>query len=272
MTSEPHNQRLIRIYSLPRSGHNAFACWMAAGMKEKPVHLSFVRDYADPLKAFSRPHPREHFAPLPARHAVCQRHLQATSREVMMQSMDQILLSPLTPELQKANRDAVGGAARTTEIIFLRDPYNAFASLFWWGMTHDAWYKRDWRFLQNVWREHAEEMAGLTHYLGDPIFVNYNVWHRAESYRKCMADRLGIENNIAAKERVPSHAGGSSWDQRKYDKRASAMQTDTRWRKVKEFGFYRGLVKGPKIASLARKLFPREPEVLLAADEFEGKQ
>jgi hypothetical protein len=120
-------------------------------------------------------------------------------------------------------------AAQTNIILQLRDPFNWSSS--YKAKSNEADDNQQW--LQ-LWREYAREFSGTSHYLPTAIRLNFNHWLGKHSYREELAFRLGLPFADNHRQAVSSHAGGSSFDQTRFNGNAGMMRLDSRWHHYRE--------------------------------------
>ncbi len=158
-------------------------------------------------------------------------------------------------------------------VLILRDPYNLFATrLKKMDNMHnpitdyreiDAWPEtHDTQLGKELWKEYAKEFLGETNILGDNIIpINYNLWCSDKAYRDSLLKthfNQEINKDIGFNH-VPDNGGGSSYNFKDYDGKATEMQTDTRWRSFINDPEYRALVSDPEIRRLSEKIFGHIP-------------
>lgn len=113
-------------------------------------------------------------------------------------------------------------------IILLRDPFNLAASQYFY-FGNISLPRRAGRTLSEIWKEHAKEYLGRTDKLENKIPISYNKWFIDKEYRKNIADQLGLKFTDKGINRVSNFAGGSSFDQMRYDGSAQEMKTLSRF-------------------------------------------
>jgi hypothetical protein len=138
-------------------------------------------------------------------------------------------------------------------VIILRDPFNLFASRIKGGFPH---VKSSRYNLIDYWLFYAKEFLNETNYLKyQKVAVNYNLWASVPSYRREIAQQLGLTFTDEGIQRVSGMGGGSSFDERKFDGQAQAMKTDERWRYYLEDDFYKSLFKNQELLDYSRQIF-----------------
>ena len=157
-------------------------------------------------------------------------------------------------------------------MVCLRDPFNTFASGYRSTVPphrldqpfgngcckkHD-WLKGWWCSASRVerWKQQAKEWLGEASYLKDEnlILCNFNDWHTSWEYRKNLAATLGIPFTDAMREVVNPSAGGSSFDRRRFNGRASQMDLLGRWKQYRKHPRFKDLIDG-ETRRLSRQIF-----------------
>ena len=101
-----------------------------------------------------------------------------------------------------------------------------------------------------VWCQHARQFLGQRRYLHEPVCISYNAWASSAGYRGDVAEGLGLRFDDDAAHRVPSCAGGSSFDGVRHDGSPADMALFERWRRYADDDDYRRLFT-PEVHRLA---------------------
>ena len=101
---------------------------------------------------------------------------------------------------------------RSSTLLVLRDPYNLFASRLKWfhGRGEPPTAERFEEF-RTLWKLHAGEFLGTTHWLPEAVHVRYNDWFRSRAYRDELAGRIGFENTDRGVEKIARWADTSQY-------------------------------------------------------------
>ena len=249
------NQTEIRVVGMSRSGNHAIIEWMLAQASGRtcllncaePGHNPYL--WARPLS----PHEPGHRANFPLdierERAGC-----LARKDYLLHSYEDVFLGAFRkPEHRAAREHWVGGSGRRIDVLILRDPYNLFASRLAAGVS-----VLSPELAARVWCQHARQFLGRRRYLEHPICINYNRWASSTSYRRSVAEQLGLDFDDRSAHHVPSCAGGSSFDGLAYDGAATGMRVFDRWRRYAHDPQYLSLFTG-EIRALARAIYGQLP-------------
>lgn len=152
-------------------------------------------------------------------------------------------------------------ARKIQQVLTLRDPFNWAASY-----MKKSQHPDDYKVWPDLWKEYADEFVGNTHYLNNPVKVNYNGWFNNQDYRRQISAELGLAFTDAALEVVTPHAGGSSFDRTQFDAQAQQMPVTERWYHYRDDPQYLAVFKQRQdILELGIKLFDLSPELQMFA-------
>lgn len=155
-----------------------------------------------------------------------------------------------------------GAPEQEVNVVILRDLYNWLAS--YMRLSDSVLSMEDGAEKIRQWVVYAKEYASITDYLGtiNKIAISFNQWHSSQSYRRDMAEKIGIPFTDANLNMVSHERGGSSFDKRKYDGQANNMKTDKRWlrflqeRPSKHTKRYKQLIRShPEAQKINEQLF-----------------
>ena len=108
-------------------------------------------------------------------------------------------------------------------MLLIRDAFN-------WSASHIKYFKT-WPL--KIWKKHAKEYLNMTNKLPNKICINYNKWFRSKQYRDQLSNRLNVDFNYNL-NKVSNYAGGSSFDELKYQNNAQKMQVLNRFKYLKK--------------------------------------
>lgn len=157
-------------------------------------------------------------------------------------------------------------AARTLTLLQLRDPFNWSAS--YKAKSRETSDNRQW---PPLWREYALEYTGRSHYLPGAVRVNYNRWLSEQVYRQDLARQIGLQFADKHLGAVSSHAGGSSFDNTRYDGDARAMRLTSRWQCFQHDPDYLACLRANRdLVALGLDLFELPPDLRRFGRELVG--
>jgi hypothetical protein len=148
----------------------------------------------------------------------------------------------------------IGADRNKTIILILRDPYNLFASRLKYKKPKKHAMQNKEGFVEK-WKSYALEFLGDTNIIDNKICINYNSWLKDIDYRRDLSKRLGGDFSDSNIDIVPSSGGGSSFDRKSYDGRASEMKLLERWKSLKNEKYFLELVDDKELAELSFRIF-----------------
>jgi hypothetical protein len=114
------------------------------------------------------------------------------------------------------------------KILIIRDFYNTYASRFQKrrSVRSSYWLEQKWSLYDDttMWKRLAKKFIEDE----DSIKINYNMWFSNEEYRRSISTNFGQFSDERI-QRVLHFGGGSSFDCRNYDGKASEMNVLKRW-------------------------------------------
>ncbi len=146
----------------------------------------------------------------------------------------------------------VGYSEHKYRVIVLRDAFNLFASQYRATFVTPEDLER----CVQIYKQYAEiflDSEKQKEY--NVVCANYNKWFLDADYRMELAARLGIRINGDPFEKVPTIAGGSSFDGTNMDGRAQKMKVLERWQKYREDPNYRAIFKDIRLVDLSDAVF-----------------
>ncbi len=144
-----------------------------------------------------------------------------------------------------------GRSERRDTLVVLRDLPNFVASRLAGGyLLNDA--------VVAAWKSHVQAaLAAGTH--DDTVFIDYPEWHRSETARRRLAERLGLSWTDRGRDEVvpfgPVGRPGSSFEQLDRHGEARKMATSERWRAFVDDPRWRRLCLDPELRALSAERF-----------------
>ncbi|HMB00128.1 MAG TPA: hypothetical protein VKS21_03990 [Spirochaetota bacterium] len=129
---------------------------------------------------------------------------------------------------------------KTEKIVFLRDIYNLWASLYKDGK------KDKLQIAIRVWKAQADNRDYI---------IRYNRWFSNNEVRGVICDRLGINFTDNGINNVAGCNGGSSFDGLRFNGNAQKMDVLKRWVKYKKNKDFRKFIKNKELAFLNLAIF-----------------
>ncbi len=136
-------------------------------------------------------------------------------------------------------------AEKSLHVICIRDFFNWIASLSKRMETLAPVRLRSDSFSEKMiqkWKSYAKEFLNETNIFSDKISINYNQWFVSREYRQVLSSKFGSKYSESTLERVASPSRGSSFDNLKYQGKASQMLVEHRWVQMANDSIYRSIV------------------------------
>ena len=256
------NANELRVIGMSRSGNHAVIGWVMRQAAGRTCLLNCVQGKSNP---YLTPRP---VAPGDGERGYANYSdfdLESERRGVFSRKdwlvfshEDDFLGNACAESFERRHDEFVGPSARRRDVLILRDPFNLFASRrrAGYGTVSEATAVR-------IWKQHAREFLRRTRWLRrEPVFVSYNRWVTDPSYRRRLAEDLGLEFTDAGVDAVARCAGGSSFDGLAYDGRASRMKVFDRWAWYRDDPTFRSLFD-EEVVALSEPIFGPPPALRL---------
>lgn len=262
MTSAAQEIVATRFLGLSRSGNHAIIDWVLRQLPSPWTFLNCVEPEQDP---FLSARPQDD-----GRCRVDSRDREGPLAHLLFSQEDCFLRTAWGERASAVHEQAVKrhlgiSRIRWCDILILRNPYNLFASRrrFRHPLVPEQTARR-------IWKQHAKAFLGRRTCVSHPVLgISYDRWAGDPHYRRGIARRLALDFTDAGVDAVPCCGGGSSFDGRLYQGRASQMAVQDRWRHFADDPGFRRLFD-PQLRELAAAVFgpcPWLEEKRLAAVE-----
>ncbi|WP_293124224.1 hypothetical protein [Okeania sp. SIO1I7] len=154
----------------------------------------------------------------------------------MIYSYEYFSLEQIASDKFERNHDLyLGKSATRYDLLIIRDPFNLFASRLKISSkaAHFLSVNSPNKTMIDLWIDYAKEYLGETNYLKhNKVCVNYNQWFTDVEYRRNIADKLQMEFSDVGINKVAGQGGGSSFEGKEFDGKATSMDVLNRWKKV----------------------------------------
>jgi hypothetical protein len=223
------NRLKIRVCGLRRAGNHAIINWIIQQSNGNVVHLNdiFLREnpYRFAFEGLQTKNPQFYWKayrirsnPLYAGENYMELLKNEMRRDFIKKDMliysleDYRLKLMKKRSIYKKHLLFFGGSEMQRDILILRDPYNLLASRL--KHKHIGLKTRSvLRSFAEMWIDYAKEFLGETNHLKNNKFlINYNQWSRNYSYRKELAENLGLNFTDAGFNNITNYGGGSSFN------------------------------------------------------------
>jgi hypothetical protein len=214
-------KKQIILRGMRRSGNHALANWITA--QSGWIFLNNVVNIGPTVRRNEPPPDAGNFEIWLLRRAKAFRQspLRLLSSRVVVGLEDHVVdYQPFTPSRRGQ-----------LDVLLLRDPANLFASRIRKAYrlpVHNPVYAReagaDLCRVVDLWKAYAREFIGETNHLPGKVAICYDAWFTSASYRRHVAERLGIPFTDAAFGRMSSEGGGSSFDGYRHDMSAEGLR------------------------------------------------
>jgi hypothetical protein len=246
----------IRITGMSRSGNHAFINWVLHQVPGRYCFLNCCEGKANPFATPREMDDGQRFRTNIGGFDLERERGGAHQRKdwLLFSYEDNFLGNAFSPLFEREHDRWVGRSARRVDVLLLRDPYNLFASRLGRNWTHMSLATA-----ARIWKQHARAFGGPRP--SPPLLsVSYNRWVADRSYRGRVARTLGFPFTDAGIDRVPSCAGGSSFDGLSFDGAARRMRVLERWRAWVHEPAYRAVFDA-RMVQLSRRVFGAMPAV-----------
>ncbi|MDY7004753.1 MAG: hypothetical protein SWX82_12555 [Cyanobacteriota bacterium] len=253
------NQKEIRVLGMRRTGNHAIINWI------QNQHTGKVEFWND-LKVDRNVY-RQNYENL-------RENYPFVKKDCFIRNYEDYTLQEITNWIFESKHDLYFGKSGTKyDVLIIRDPFNLFASRLKKRLQMEKNnqltenYKFDFlsvrdphQTLADLWINYAKEYLGETNYLKhNKICINYNQWFADVEYRRQIADKLQMEFSDTGIDKVTSFGGGSSFEGKQFDGKATSMDVLNRWQKVADNPRYRELFNNQKILKYSERIFGHIP-------------
>lgn len=269
------NDKELRIHGLRRTGNHAIINWIVKQATGTVVHINDIFIDENPfimtVEALESNDPdfiwrakRMKGIPLyKEENGLDILKKEATQqflhKDILIYSLEDYSLNLISKEkIQKKHLLYFGNSQTKFDVIILRDPFNLLASRL---KNKDIGLKtRSWhRTFASVWVEYAKEYLGETNYLPyEKLVINYNQWASNKTYRKQLAEKLGIPFTDAGFDQVTNYGGGSSFDG---SGSKSALDVFGRWKHFKDDPVFKKVASNKELLHYAKLIYPEFTDV-----------
>ena len=266
------NNKEIRVLGLRRSGNHAIINWICKQLPEAHIFMNHCRVMDNPYRnvyrdqIFLQKNPnlkgwrcediewwwRE------ARGNFSIKNCLVYSYE------DQEIERVAHPSFEKKHDLYLGKSQERFDLIIIRDPFNLLASRIKGNRKRENARNFDLMkvyskklTLPELWIAYAKECLNETDYLKNKkIVIKYNSWFSDESYRKQIAEKIGLEfSDLGFNEVVRAGGIGSSFDGTSFSGQASKMDVLSRWKILIDDPLFRELTNNKELIEYSTKLF-----------------
>ncbi|HBE21064.1 MAG TPA: hypothetical protein DEG17_17385 [Cyanobacteria bacterium UBA11149] len=240
------NEKEIRVAGLKRSGNHAIINWIRKQHTGEVWHLNNIPVSENPYRFLYKHYPREHLR----REALG----NFIKKDCLIYSHEDYSLELITNTKNQKNHDLYLGKSQTIyDIIILRDPFNLLASRI---KKNYMQVKDNSQTVLDLWLEYAKEYLGETDYFkNQKVCINYNQWFIDPDYRKQLASQLEFQFSDAGINQVKGQGGGSSFEGKEFDGKASEMDVLNRYKGFENDPNYQELLKNEEVLEYSRKIF-----------------
>ncbi len=234
--SEIVNQKEIRVAGMKRTGNHAIINWVKSQHTGEVGFLNNVSANENPYR-YKYENLQDNFPE--HKWAIEHNRKQAQGnfikRDCLIYSYEDFSLDKIASDKFEHNHDLyLGKSAIRYDILIIRDPFNLLAS-----RLKTSYKVPDFlsvnsqnKTMIDLWIDYVKEYLGETNYLKhNKICINYNQWFTDIEYRRQIAEKLQMEFSDAGIDRVSGQGGGSSFEGKQFDGKATSMDVLNRWQK-----------------------------------------
>ncbi|MEM1169856.1 MAG: hypothetical protein AAGJ08_12450 [Cyanobacteria bacterium P01_H01_bin.35] len=261
--SEIVNQKEIRVAGMKRTGNHAIINWVKSQHTGEVGFINNVSANENPYR-YKCENLQDHFPK--HKWAIEHNHQQAKGnfikRDCLIYSYQDFPLDKIASDKFEQNHDLyLGKSAIRYDLLILRDPFNLLASRLKTSskVSHFLSVNSQNKTMVDLWLDYGKEYLGQTNYLKhNKICINYNQWFADIEYRRQIADKLQMEFSDAGIDQVNSFGGGSSFEGKQFDGKASSMDVLNRWQKVSDNPKYKQFFN-QEVLQYSEKIFGHIP-------------
>ena len=119
--------------------------------------------------------------------------------------------------------------------------------------------KNSHKTIVDLWIDYAKEYLGETNYLKhNKVCINYNQWFADIEYRREIAEKLQVKFSDAGIDKVTVFGGGSSFEGKQFDGKATSMDVLNRWHKFCDYPQYKQFFN-EEVLKYSEKIFGHIP-------------
>ena len=282
------NHKEIRVIGLRRSGNHASINWLCKQLPGKHIFINHCRVMDNPYRNVYRDQILLQRKPnLKAWRCEDIEWWRKEARgdfsikDCLIYSYeDQEIGRVAHSSFEKKHDLYFGKSQERLDVIIIRDPFNLLASRIKGNKPRKN--ARNFDLLRvysktlnltDLWITYAQESLNETSYLKNrKIVIKYNDWFSDESYRKQIADEIGLEFSDFGFNEVVSAGGiGSSFDGTGFSGKASKMDVLTRWKLLIDDPLFRELINNKELIEYSTKLFGHIPDTEILFEKLENK-
>jgi hypothetical protein len=239
---------LIEYFTLGRSGSHAVMNWLCNQFDRPVLYFNNAKPTMDPALEMRNPTVKDmqNIVALDYywKHPEVRVQLQKEWHPVMVVGFERYPLGYARVDqhrgwypLPASSIDGWIRPNRRCRILIIRDLFNWLASRIQRKIKIDRNYDgelREWvKDHIRLWKDHAREAAGVTSYLKGPDIqivriIKFNEWVHSRQYRDEILYHLGVTPRNEDTNYIVDVSGGSSFDGRSYQGRASEMAIEHR--------------------------------------------
>ncbi|NER06925.1 MAG: hypothetical protein F6K17_32260 [Okeania sp. SIO3C4] len=262
--SEIVNQKEIRVVGMKRTGNHAIINWVKSQHNGEVGFINNVLANQNPYRYkyenLQDKFPEHKWA---IEHNRQQAKGNFIKRDCLIYSYEDFPLEQIASDKFERNHDLyLGKSATRYDLLIIRDPFNLIASRLKTSskVPYFLSVNSPNKTMIDLWLDYAKEYLGETNYLKhNKVCVNYSQWFTDIEYRRNIADKLQMEFSDAGIDKVTSFGGGSSFEGKEFDGKATSMDVLNRWQKVADNPRYRKLFNNQEIFEYSERIFGHIP-------------
>ena len=203
--------------------------------------------------------------------------IHLSTKDCLIRSYEDYSLQEITNWLFESKHDLYFGKSGTRyDVLIIRDPFNLFASRLKHRLQREkndldsaeSCYGNNFLFVRSpdqtvsdLWLNYAKEYLGETSYIQkhNKICINYNQWFSDVDYRQQIAEKLQLKFSDTGIDKVAGQGGGSSFEGKNFDGKATSMDVLNRWQKFAYNPRYRELFSNHKIFEYSERILGHIP-------------
>ena len=258
--SEIVNQKEIRVAGMKRTGNHAIINWVKSQHTGEVGFINNVSANENPYR-YKYENLQDNF---PEHQQAIKNYSQQAKgnfikRDCLIYSYEDFPLEQIASDKFERNHDLyLGKSANRYDLLILRDPFNLLASRLKTSskVSYFLSVNSQNQTMVDLWLDYAKEYLGETNYLKhNKICINYNQWFADIEYRRQIAEKLQMEFSDAGIDQVTGFGGGSSFERKQFNGKATSMDVLNRWQKVSDNPRYKEFFTNQEILKYSERIF-----------------
>ena len=236
-----------RFWSMRRSGHHAIINWVKNNIQGRVFFTNNVADRGSEFRKLKK------------------NPLVVKDCDFYLYNIEERHIDSMLVDIPKYRHLYGYMNGPIVDVIVLRDPKNFFASRLASATNKPSTVKEFGAATKkavNLYKHYMREFLRQSNYLHMPICVNFNKWFEDQNYRMHLSDKFnmpygekGMQTVGVPKCKGNKTGGISSFDNMKFNGKATTMDVLNRWVAFKSDSRFKKVLRDQEMMSLAESIF-----------------